>query len=343
MVLIPGHNPIRCGVVLLLSLVLATESASAQKPRLSDLWTLRPALHQAYASGDYQRAIEIGLKLIEITPHDPVVSYDLACVYALSGERDLAVQWLRRSADDGFQDAARARNDPDLASVRKSAGFLEAIDIIERAPELFEQRALAGEPVVFLPPDFDGKTPLPLVVVMHGYGGRPEGVARAWRDAARQVGAILVAPRSIHRVGSGFQWGAVEDADFILTTTLQRIRKRYKVDPRRVVLSGFSQGGYMAFCLGTLHAGEFAGVIPMAALYDPMFAPARRLPAEERARYYLMVGGRDRVVESNRLAASAYREQGYEVRLKVFLNLGHKWPPDRVEELRKALDFALQR
>ena len=59
--------------------------------------------------------------------------------------------------------------------------------------------------LLHLPPHFDGKTPLPLVLVLHGGGGNAEGAARMTgfsREADRE-GFMVVYPNGSGRLGAG--------------------------------------------------------------------------------------------------------------------------------------------
>jgi tetratricopeptide (TPR) repeat protein len=49
--------------------------------------------------------------------------YNLACTYALKGERELGLDWLEKSINAGFDDSTKLVADPDLASLRGDARF----------------------------------------------------------------------------------------------------------------------------------------------------------------------------------------------------------------------------
>jgi len=73
---------------------------------------------------DLQRAIEMG-------PVNPAMHYNLACMYALSGDRDHAIEALGRAIDSGFKDREGIVDDPDLASIRgdeRYASLLHRLD-----------------------------------------------------------------------------------------------------------------------------------------------------------------------------------------------------------------------
>jgi tetratricopeptide (TPR) repeat protein len=53
--------------------------------------------------------------------------YNLACAYALQGNRDAGLQWLEKSVNAGFDGPEKLRNDPDIQSLRADPWF-SAID-----------------------------------------------------------------------------------------------------------------------------------------------------------------------------------------------------------------------
>lgn len=64
--------------------------------------------------------LDAALKLL---PRHAATAYQLACAHAVAGQRDAALDWLARSIAYGFTDAALARWDADLASVRDDPRF----------------------------------------------------------------------------------------------------------------------------------------------------------------------------------------------------------------------------
>ncbi|MCC6739362.1 MAG: peptidylprolyl isomerase [Planctomycetia bacterium] len=103
-----------------------------------------------------------------------------------------------------------------------------------------------------------------MVLTLHGHGGNPESMAQFGRSVAEHRGDVWVAYRGPEKVGPGYGYNAgnpekdvVDVANYAIAT--------YKVDPKRVVLHGFSAGGAMTCMLAPKYKTLFAGFIICAA------------------------------------------------------------------------------
>ncbi len=138
--------------------------------------------------------------------------------------------------------------------------------------------------VVHLPPG-DGATPRPLLLALHGGGGRAEGMDRlTGLDAlADRGGVIVVYPQGLDRHwndGRATIKRKVDDVAFI-RALLDRIEREWPVDPRRVGVTGISNGGIFTERLGCDLADRFSLIAPVAGSlardYQPDCHPARPL------------------------------------------------------------------
>ena len=109
-----------------------------------------------------------------------------------------------------------------------------------------------------------------------------------------------------------------------------------------MILTGFSQGAYVAYAVGLRHPERFVGVIPMGGGYIPKLDRPTKATGPRVPRFYFMVGKLDRAVEPMTTAAKDFTEAGYDVELRVYPNVGHTFPLDQDVELRKALRFVLR-
>jgi tetratricopeptide (TPR) repeat protein len=55
--------------------------------------------------------------------HDSNAMYNLACAYALKGDRNAGIGWLEKAVNSGFDSTEKLRNDPDIASLRAHPNF----------------------------------------------------------------------------------------------------------------------------------------------------------------------------------------------------------------------------
>jgi tetratricopeptide (TPR) repeat protein len=75
---------------------------------------------------EYEQAIEDFLESTEVHPAHPENStsfYNIACAYALMGDKDRALRYLKRSVEKGFDDFEHMQEDEDLKILRGDPRF----------------------------------------------------------------------------------------------------------------------------------------------------------------------------------------------------------------------------
>lgn len=96
------------------------------------------ALGNVYTQrGDYEKGLEIDLRLSWLRRDDPVVYYNLACSYSLLERIDEALSSLKKSIELGYEDFNHLRRDPDLENLKKDKRFqclLKKADTRRAAP-----------------------------------------------------------------------------------------------------------------------------------------------------------------------------------------------------------------
>ncbi len=134
---------------------------------------------------------------------------------------------------------------------------------------------------------------LPLVLVLHGGGGNA-ATAEAmtgFTTKARAEGFIVVYPEGYgRRKGMLLTWNArhccgysmehaVDDVGFI-RDLLDRLSANYPIDPRRIYVTGMSNGAMMAHRLGIELSDRFAAIAPVVGtLFGDEPAPAHAISA----------------------------------------------------------------
>lgn len=150
--------------------------------------------------------------------------------------------------------------------------------LVEQARREVESEAAtpAADPGSRVYAPASGAERLPLLVFLHGFGGSGEGLADALHltEMADAFGFAFVAPEGrLDHSGRRF-WNAgpsccnLDDIAVDHVAALQRwlgtASAHPRVDPRRVYLVGYSNGGFMAYRAACELSGRLAGLISIA-------------------------------------------------------------------------------
>ena len=83
-----------------------------------------------FRAGNYRDAIPAYEKALDLGADFPSnMAYNIACAYALLGDKEKALAWLSKSFDMGFRNLELARTDPDLASLHGDARFQQLVGL----------------------------------------------------------------------------------------------------------------------------------------------------------------------------------------------------------------------
>lgn len=107
----------------------------------------------------------------------------------------------------------------------------------------------AGQYLAFAPDAWDGRAPLPTFVHFHGYSRSAADMARSsFIDKAHPLGALVIFPIGVNETWAhtGSPSSARDELTFIDQVVADALA-RLPVDRDRIVVSGFSQGGSMAW------------------------------------------------------------------------------------------------
>jgi polyhydroxybutyrate depolymerase len=135
---------------------------------------------------------------------------------------------------------------------------------------------------LFVPPGYDGRTQLPVVLDLHGSGGSAAGQAgnsRFEELAARE--GFLVA--SLQAAAAGNRWNVPVTADrpddvAYVADVIDHIAARVCTDTARVYATGFSGGARMSSLLACKLNSRIAAIAPMAGLRWPAPCEGRAVP-----------------------------------------------------------------
>lgn len=124
--------------------------------------------------------------------------------------------------------------------------------------------------LLHVPPAYDGRTRLPVIMLFHGFGGDARDVLHSTRmdELADKENALIVAPQ-----GSGIisSWDFGSDSDQPGTDVafahdlLDDVKEAACVDADRVFAAGFSNGSALALALACEDSSDFAAFAGVAA------------------------------------------------------------------------------
>jgi len=144
--------------------------------------------------------------------------------------------------------------------------------------------------LVHLPPGYDGRAPLPLVLVLHGATESPESVEHlsAMSAKADQEKFIAVYPRGTGQLPTwnagnccGYaQQNRVDDVAF-LRTLIEKLEQDYAIDPKRIFATGISNGAMMSYRLACELSDKIAAIAPVEG--------AQNVPCRPQARVSIIV------------------------------------------------------
>lgn len=181
---------------------------------------------------------------------------------------DLMTRYFRTNdpqARSVLLDRIESREDATIPAVRDAIGQLPLWEPKPSGFTKFEHRTERGDNTtvhIHVPHGYDPNKAYPLLIALHGQGGRGEGYIRFALSllGERMHDYIVVAPTMYKGLWIGSTLEESEDPLAILG----RIKRMYHIDSDRVYVNGYSMGGHTSFLAAVLHTDQFAGVVPLA-------------------------------------------------------------------------------
>ena len=193
-------------------------------------------------------------------------------------------------------------------------------------------------------PESKGKAH-PTVIALHGRGADENDLIPVV-SALKLSDALLITPRAPFAFPyGGFAWYNIADEAFpdpesfetslkLLRKFIDEVRDGYPVDPKRILLLGFSQGSMMAYATGLPRRSEFLGIAAMSGYVPYRSTPPLRFDNLTGFPIFISHGSEDPVIpvrfgrEAAELLTKAgalveYHEypMGHEVNLEVLSDL----------------------
>ena len=289
------------------------------------------------AGGDVTRAIVLHLTALRGHPDDPEIEYDLACDFALGRETKLGVKYFQRAADHGYWGYPVVTDDTDVSALRSDPAFAAALAKIKTS---FDAQAPKHAPgmTVKLPTGAAPAGGWPVVFFLHGFASSrhdfdPEA------QIASTLGYVGVTLDGTHVMGpAAYTWDRkdTEATHHQVQAALKSFK--FAVNPKRVYLQGFSQGGMHAVRLLADHPDAYAGCLANSP-GSAWLIPTRLADPAHTGPLVLSLGSHEDPVIGKSVGTleSLWKSAGRPVHV-IHFEGGHQFPPDAESVLRTALE-----
>lgn len=131
--------------------------------------------------------------------------------------------------------------------------------------------------VVFIPTAYRSDKPSPVILSLHGAGERGKdnrlpltcGLAPFVQARVKTFPFLVIFPQCELSEGRILEsWNKDQPGGRDALLVLDDARKHYNFDPKRVVLTGWSMGGYGAWSLGIAEPSRWSAIVPLAGAGD---------------------------------------------------------------------------
>jgi poly(3-hydroxybutyrate) depolymerase len=187
----------------------------------------------------------------------------------------------------------------------------------------FESRGVQRTYYRFVPEEIAADQPIPLLIVLHGSGGRGSNIIQPWLALAAEKQFMVAAPDSTNIMF----WQLRDDSPVVFRDMVLTIAREHAIDTRRIYLFGQSGGAVYALTLATLESEFFAATaIHAGAWRDRKEFDALRF-AKRKIPIAIYVGNRDQYfpVKAVKQTEAALQRAGHPVQVTIMPKHDHDY------------------
>ena len=192
----------------------------------------------------------------------------------------------------------------------------------------------------YVPERHDGRSPLALVVALHGGSGHGRGFLWSWLREARSRGFALLSPTS-----RGSTWALNgPDVDLApLRSMIDTVAANWPIDRSRVLLTGLSDGATYTLLGGLREDSPFTAFAPVSGVLHPANFANGNLERVAGRRVYLVHGALDWMfpVDLARAAATELEKAGADLTYREIPDLSHTYPREENDRILGWFDPSL--
>jgi predicted peptidase len=201
--------------------------------------------------------------------------------------------------------------------------------------------------VLFVPHDYKGDKPFPLILFLHGAGetegGKKTPVEVGIGPAIKKLGEkefpfFVLFPQAKAGGQVGGRWRGDGDNAKRGLAMMDEIQKNYQIDAKRIYLTGLSMGGMGTWSLAAHYPEKWAAIVPICGRGDPQTAAKfKHIPC------WCFHGDADKTVpvEGSRQMIAALKAAGGQPKYDEYPGVGHNsW--DRAYGTKELYTWLLQ-
>jgi len=202
-----------------------------------------------------------------------------------------------------------------------------------------------GPAVISLPND--GKKRVPVLMVLHGAGDRPEWQCEWWEGVlgGRALIACLRGRAAFpHDPETGFYFPDHYYLERLVLAASSALRQRYeaRIVETPFVLAGFSQGANMGALVAAKHPELFSRILLIEGGYDQWNVRAARQLRKDAEARVVFVCGQDYCAQHARTARRWLSRAGVESRVELARGGGHTYAGAVGEKVLGSLPWLLE-
>jgi predicted peptidase len=176
--------------------------------------------------------------------------------------------------------------------------------------------------VLFVPHTYAGDKEYPLILFLHGAGERGDDgqapVMQGIGNAIKFKGNEKKFPFFVIFPQAAKSWKAGGPDAKRALAILDEVQKTYKIDAKRIYLTGLSMGGFGTWSLAAAHPDRWAAIVPICGGGDPGTATEiKHIPC------WCFCGDQDKLVKGCRTMVKALQGAGAQPRYSEFPYVGH--------------------
>ena len=298
-----------------------------------------------YGQEAYQEALElVEAALPDFPEHRTEMITWQICMLSRTGQLEKTIATFRAAVETSsyWWMPEGLRQDPDLAPLQGNLEYDRLVAVCEARQQAAEQNS-SPKRLVFEPAVGSAK-PYPLLLAFHGWGQNEKVAAPHWQGLAEQGWLVAVVCSSFQVADGLYTWDHLERSMQEARTHYEALQREFPINPGRVVLAGFSQGGGLAAWLALTRNIPACGVIGVGPYLNEIdsLTPGLAQKPIPGVRFYVLSGAEERDEGMFAKIGNLCVEREIPFQHEIIPGIGHEFPQSFEPFRAKAIKFILE-